>query len=295
MSNGGTVRAPWSIRCFVRGAAQLVPRRDRSKWCSDWLSHLESWWVLSERGEAAGSAASFCRLSFTSALDQRCTKLEFERMLRGPVFPLAGLALALVVLGAFTGGFSVTRALAEIALHPDPESMQMGRLIANLMPVTFAITAAGVLVFSARRSLRWNGWKHASFFFAKSALLSTVLTLLWFEVGARLRFPPAVGRPGARLLLFGIVLGLVYIVGFVYSFIWSLADQRSRCPTCLRRMAQPVSMGSWASVFEPPTTEFLCDEGHGALCLSEVDTSPPDRWIALDDSWSGLFETADKK
>ena len=27
----------------------------------------------------------------------------------------------------------------------------------------------------------------------------------------------------------------------------------------------PVTLGSWASVFEPVTTEMLCHEGHGSL------------------------------
>jgi hypothetical protein len=36
------------------------------------------------------------------------------------------------------------------------------------------------------------------------------------------------------------------------------------------------------------TTEFLCDEGHGALSVSESEMGEGDRWIKLDSSWRGL-------
>jgi len=51
----------------------------------------------------------------------------------------------------------------------------------------------------------------------------------------------------------------------------------------------PVMIGSWASVFEPVTTELLCEEGHGSLCVPE--TGQPDRWTPLDASWRELFDS----
>ncbi len=54
-------------------------------------------------------------------------------------------------------------------------------------------------------------------------------------------------------------------------------------------MAMPVTMGSWASVFDPVTTELLCDSGHGSLCLQETE-SGSDRWTGMDKSWSDLFD-----
>jgi hypothetical protein len=71
--------------------------------------------------------------------------------------------------------------------------------------------------------------------------------------------------------------------------LWSLADQRRRCPVCLGRLEMPVTLGSWASVFEPPTTEFLCADGHGSLSVQEAEPTAADRWIALDSSWRSLF------
>ena len=70
---------------------------------------------------------------------------------------------------------------------------------------------------------------------------------------------------------------------------WCVADQRRRCRACLRRMILPVSVGSWASQFEPSRTEMLCEDGHGALALSDAETNVQDRWTRLDDSWKALF------
>jgi hypothetical protein len=83
----------------------------------------------------------------------------------------------------------------------------------------------------------------------------------------------------------GVGATVVFLGGFGPAVIWVFDDQRRRCPVCLRRLARPVTMGSWASMFEPATTEFLCDEGHGALSLAENENSDGDRWVALDASW----------
>jgi hypothetical protein len=53
----------------------------------------------------------------------------------------------------------------------------------------------------------------------------------------------------------------------------------------------PVTMGSWASVLDPATTESLCEKGHGSLSVPEAGTGAPDHWIAMDASWRELFET----
>jgi hypothetical protein len=51
----------------------------------------------------------------------------------------------------------------------------------------------------------------------------------------------------------------------------------------------PVTMGSWASVLDPATTEMVCDLGHGSLCVPDSTEGAPDRWINLDPSWRELF------
>ncbi len=65
---------------------------------------------------------------------------------------------------------------------------------------------------------------------------------------------------------------LAFLGGFGVSVIWVFSDQRRRCPVCLRRLERPVTFGSWASMFEPVTTEFVCEEGHGRLSLAESES-----------------------
>ena len=83
-------------------------------------------------------------------------------------------------------------------------------------------------------------------------------------------------------------MGIAFLGAFGCGVISAFTDQRRRCPVCLGRLAMPVTLGSWASVFEPVTTEMLCDEGHGSLSVDESEIGAGDRWIALDSSWRGL-------
>ena len=83
----------------------------------------------------------------------------------------------------------------------------------------------------------------------------------------------------------GLGATLAFLVGFGLAAIWVFDDQRRRCPVCLGRLSRPVTMGSWGSMFDPVTTEFLCDDGHGALSLAESEIGEGDRWVALDASW----------
>jgi hypothetical protein len=51
---------------------------------------------------------------------------------------------------------------------------------------------------------------------------------------------------------------------------WALADQRRRCPVCLRRLANPVRMGDRSRILlEWSGTELICRCGHGLLHVPE--------------------------
>ena len=74
-----------------------------------------------------------------------------------------------------------------------------------------------------------------------------IVPLIWIEGNAALR----AGRIAAEV---GMVLGwlawtLAFLGAFGCGIIWVFTDQRRRCPVCLRRLAMPVTLGSWASVF----------------------------------------------
>jgi hypothetical protein len=87
---------------------------------------------------------------------------------------------------------------------------------------------------------------------------------------------------------------LGWLFGYVLVFRWALKDQRQRCPVCLRKLTHPTRIGSNAQIFlELNITELMCEKGHGLLLVPEVETSySTDRWLNLDASWAGLFETA---
>jgi hypothetical protein len=76
---------------------------------------------------------------------------------------------------------------------------------------------------------------------------------------------------------------------FACALAWVFADQRRRCPECLGLLALPVTIGSWASVLEPVSTELVCEQGHGSLSVPESALALPQKWTALDVSWRGLF------
>jgi len=73
---------------------------------------------------------------------------------------------------------------------------------------------------------------------------------------------------------------------------WILADQRRRCPVCLRLLANPVRLGEPSRILlEWHGTELMCLRGHGMLYVPEWPAiwSRRQRWLALGPSWSGLF------
>src|SRR5205807_2684267 len=108
---------------------------------------------------------------------------------------------------------------------------------------------------------------------------TVLVPLLWIEGGGALRAHMTAGSLRAALAT---AFTLIFFGAFAWSVIWIFADQRHRCPVCLGRLALPVTFGSWASVYDPVTTEMVCDEGHGSLCVAENEMSGDDRWIELD-------------
>jgi hypothetical protein len=112
------------------------------------------------------------------------------------------------------------------------------------------------------------------------------------EAGAFFRtFQPVLG---AGAVIGRIAAALVFLGACSGALWWTFAEQRRRCPTCLRQLTMPVTLGSPASVFEPALTELICPNGHGALSLPENETDRPDRWIVLDSSWGELFKKESK-
>jgi hypothetical protein len=261
-----------------------------------WCTRLENLWVLAARGElplrAGGATLHLCADALASAFWLRFERTRVIQWMQGPGFILAAAALALALIAVLSRGFQATRGviLAFIDWEIDPRVVRHDAraelVIAHFVPILLALTVGAVLVAIGRLSLGRYGWRYWLFLSYKLLAVMVIIPLVWIEGNAALRAHLAVRTLS---LLFGwLAWTLAFLGAFGCGVIWSFTDQRRRCPVCLRRLAMPVTLGSWASVFEPVTTEMLCGEGHGALCMDERDSGAGDRWIALDSSWRGL-------
>lgn len=160
--------------------------------------------------------------------------------------------------------------------------------------LVFALVIGAVLICSGRlffgsHGARREGWRYWAFFLLKALLVLASLAALWIEltIFVRLRI-----HGPLRDILTALVFNWVFYFCCGGSLYWCFYDQRRRCPVCLHRLAMPVTIGSWSSpLLDPVSTELLCEQGHGSLCVPETQSSAsePDRWTALDDSWRELF------
>ncbi len=78
----------------------------------------------------------------------------------------------------------------------------------------------------------------------------------------------------------------------LFGLRWALADQRKRCPVCLRRVTHPAQVGLASRTFLGWNgTEMVCLGGHTLLHVPSLPTSwfGAPRWLYLDHSWDFLF------
>ncbi|KAA6465162.1 hypothetical protein DYQ86_04220 [Acidobacteria bacterium AB60] len=78
----------------------------------------------------------------------------------------------------------------------------------------------------------------------------------------------------------------------LFGFRWAIADQRERCPVCLRRVTHPARVGLASCTFLGWNgTEMMCLGGHTLLHVPSLPTSwfGAPRWLYLDHSWDFLF------
>ncbi|HBY61787.1 MAG TPA: hypothetical protein DEH78_18355 [Solibacterales bacterium] len=186
----------------------------------------------------------------------------------GNRYPWSGRALRLQSLAEATGG-------------PSPYMGATGLALAFLLVVASSLIPAER--FSVRSIAGLPFARHQRYWWlliVKTGALLGALTLLWIEL-----------MHGPRTPVFGLVMSWVFLLACVGVAVFSIRDQRRRCPVCLHRLSLPVSIGTWANTFEPAKTELLCEQGHGTLVLPETEMSaaPQERWNALDDSWRELF------
>jgi hypothetical protein len=277
---------------LLRAAALLAPPDGREEWNARWSGRLSNLWVLIERGELAGRAstetARLLQAAIAAAFWMRFNRAGLRRWLRGPGSIVTGGCVALALLALLSRGFATLRELVYTTIEwkIDPRQISYDPradfVVAHFVPITMALLVGAVLVLLCGRLLGHSGWKYWMFLAGKLLMISVLVPMVWIEGGGALRAHIAPGTPRVALAT---AFTLVFFGAFGCCVIWAFADQRRRCPVCLGRLALPVTFGSWASVFNPATTEMVCDEGHGSLCVAENEISGDDRWIKLDASW----------
>jgi hypothetical protein len=293
MSYADGVPPPTLCRWWLRIAGRLAPPALRQEWRKVWYSRLVNLCILVDRGEVAGRDRAelilLCTDAMSNAFWLRFNRAGLRSWAQGPQFVLALAAAGGLLLAVLSRGFQATRSIVDAAIEWKIEPRQLrydprgDLVVAHVIPLVLALAIGAALVAIGRLSLGRYGWRYWTYLAAKIAAVIILVPLLWIE-GSRwlwnLLTPEVL-----RVWVAGFGATLAFIGGFGLSAIWVFDDQRRRCPECLRRLLRPVTMGSWGSMFDPVTTEFLCDEGHGALSLAESEIGEGDRWVSLDSSW----------
>ncbi len=157
-------------------------------------------------------------------------------------------------------------------------------LLWQLLPMfVFSWALFTVMAFGSSggnmRTMGATGLRRALFLAAKILLVLPIVAFGALDLGS----------------LSGSVSPLYLDVALFGSFLaarWIIADQRNRCPVCLRLLAHPVRIGESSRILlEWHGTELLCDRGHGLLYVPEWPAiwSARQRWMQLGPTWSGLF------
>jgi hypothetical protein len=263
------MKSEWVGDTVLRAASLLAPGDQRAEWLEGWRSEL---WYVSARG-----ATRFCLGAFRDALWLRRNSLSPATC--HPESPVRCLAI-LAMLAAVSS-------LLVVCL-PGPRTMtHSARLGVGDLPVSCAamflvswafLAAMRVAMGRAAAHPQPAPWKDrlrlGVFLALKIALVQPILLC---------GFVAAVAVPGGSLGLWA---------WWAVPCYWVLADQRRRCPVCLRTLTNPVRIGTPSRTFlEWYGAESTCSRGHGLLHVTETPASYSGRpqWLRLGDSWSGLF------
>jgi len=178
---------------------------------------------------------------------------------------------------------------AGVSLLP-LENRRLGRLAIFAGGLAMAVLTGAWLIFAGSRGALRTGWRYWAFESTKTLLLLAALAVLRLELTTRGMLTPGI-RPSTELWA-ALALDWAFYLGCGAALYWCFHDQRRRCPVCLHRLSIPFTSGSWSSpLFDPVSTELLCDQGHGSLWVPETQSSAnvAEHWTGLDESWRELF------
>jgi hypothetical protein len=257
---------------MLRNAALLVPAPERAEWFAEWKAEL--WYV--ERG-----ATTFCLGSFRDALWLRSNSLSARRTfsLESPLRCLLLLATLAVLSYLFAFGLPSRKLFIFLCSPPAIEHFAFGcfwlyleslLVLLTLNPLTLGEYPANR--YAPSLIIRLRRW---AFLTLKIGLLVPIPLFLCIAL-------VPIFRPVPWILFFC----------WIFGFRWALADQKQRCPVCLRLLSNPVEIGSPAqTVLGWYGTELICNRGHGSLYVPGIPTSwcSAQRWQYLDPSSISLL------
>jgi hypothetical protein len=177
------------------------------------------------------------------------------------------------------------------SLRPTLQFLGLSFVVGTLLALGIALVQF-LRSWLQRGDSRGEAFRYWAFFPAKTILLLGLMAGMGAELAAR----NALTLQPSKFVL-ALLIDWASVLVTLLVLRWAILDQSRRCPVCLRRLALPASSGSWSStLFEPATTELLCDQGHGSLRYGEAPTTLGEirRWINLDDSWRELLAPEDK-
>lgn len=246
-------------------ASRLAPRAIRGEWLREWQAEL---WHLVHYGDRR-RALSFCSGAFRDAMWLRVDAAgAFGRDIRRLSTP--GACLAVLTLQAAIAALVLWTSPAVQSCVWDRPVLAHACIAAGAMLVYSLIP--GVRRFEARGVRGWT------FLFAKMAVLMVLVFFATFDI------VPLISRTPVQPQL--------AFIGYVLAYRWAACDQRKRCPTCLRRLVNPVRIGhSAGTLLEWYGEELICSEGHGVMLEPELAESSycSRQWVRLDASWRELF------
>jgi hypothetical protein len=273
---------------ILHAARLLVPSEHRSEWFAEWQSEL-----CYVRRSAEGKAIAFCLGAFPDALWLRRNALPSPAQTSCVASPYLCVVF-LAVLAAIAVFFPFRLPDAP----PRPPTLPLALSLAALTPCAILCVCAIRRGFELlEEALDRPGMVILDLRHFSSARLEEYPANRHAQRGV-VRLGPWVFLAVKSVLLglicaFGTIdLGGVVLFFYVVAFRWAIADQRERCPVCLRRLTNPTRIGEPSHTFlEWYGTELMCAKGHGLLHVPEIRSSSysADRWLALDPSWSSLF------
>ena len=246
---------------LLRAASFVTPRHRRAEWLREWRSEL-CYVPLDE-------AVRFTLGAFRDALWVR------RHTARAPLSPLQCLTL----MGAIAvASLLLALRLPGPQLPPLPRHLRASDLPAGCVVMSvftcLILPAIRLAMGPNRQAMPSPGrLRRALFLTAKIALLHPVMLCGFLLMNLLSPVVP--------------IANIAIMASWIWAFCWVLTDQRRRCPVCLRRLTDPIRIGTPSqTLLEWYGAESACASGHGLLHSTDISST----WLRLDDSWRGLFE-----